>query len=85
MVSGGLNGGRLYLGKKELTCSTELFMMGITGSRLVKASTHVIVKWVAPLTEDVALLRSTCWQLTGALSLQNLNGAGQLPVFGLGA
>lgn len=48
VVSGGLNGGRLYLGKKELTCSIELFMMGIAGSRLVKASTHVIVKWVAP-------------------------------------
>lgn len=85
MVSGGLNGGRIYLEEKGLTRSTELFLMGVASSRLVRVSAHVVVKRVVPADRGCGPVKSARQLLNGAVSLQNLSMAGQFPVFGLGA
>lgn len=35
------NGGRIYLEKKEVTCSAEVFLVGIASNIIVKVFTHV--------------------------------------------
>lgn len=65
MLSGGQNGGRIYLQKKEVTCSAEVFLVYVEKSSLVKVSTHVMVKWVVISDREGSPMKSICQWLKG--------------------
>lgn len=59
-MSAGPNGNRMYLGKKGIICSVEVFLMGVASDRSLKGSAHVIVKWMVPTDRGSGPMKSTC-------------------------
>lgn len=73
----------MYLLKEEITCFTEVFLVGVANSQLVEVSTRGIVKQVVPTEGGNGPMKSPA-RLKGWSPLEQ-KPPGPFPVFGLGA